>query len=98
MSDRHIIKLPRFGLVHAKIPNQIMEHEPRSYEFVPKGKKYLLYVSCRVPVPSWNASKTVKGVDRGTVEPTVVATINQAGVVTSKDCYDTAMPFKSNRA
>jgi len=99
-ADRHIIKLPRFGLVRAKIPSQIMEHGPRSYEFVPKGRKYLLYVSCRVPVPvtSWNASKTVKGIDRGTVEPTVVATLDQTGAVKSKDCYDTAAPFTSNRA
>lgn len=99
-ADRHIVKLPRFGLVRAKIPSQIMEHEPRSYEFVPKGKEYLLYVSCRVPVPvpAWNTMKTVKGIDRGAVEPTVVATLDQTGVVISKDCYDTAAPFKENRA
>ncbi|MCE2498987.1 MAG: hypothetical protein J4F28_08410, partial [Nitrosopumilaceae archaeon] len=98
--DSRTIKLPRFGTVTCRgpVPNKLLEHEPRSYEFVdasaggrggkPGGKpRYMLYVSCRVSVPEpWNATATaaavagratVKGIDRGAVEPTVVAALDQ---------------------
>lgn len=93
------IKLPRFGTVRANIPNEVMEHEPRSYEFIPRKGSYLLYVSCRVSIPRWNAPvvHTIKGVDRGTVEPTVVVTMKPDGTVVSKDSYNTASPFRNDR-
>ena len=68
----------------------------------------MLYVSCRVSVPEpWNTSTTtaavagratVKGIDRGAVEPTVVVALDQRGEAVDKTSYDTASPFKSNRA
>lgn len=106
MVDPCRIRLPCFGAVRARIPDEIMEYEPRAYEFVPHKGGYLLYVSCRVAVqgqrpPSGGpgASRvTVKGIDRGTVEPTVVVTLNPDGSTRSKDTYDTAAPFRDDRA
>ena len=96
------------------VPNKLLEHEPCSYEFVGastggRGGKpgYVLYVSCRVSVPElWNTTAsavagraTVKGIDRGTVEPTVVVALDpQREEAVDKTSYDTASPFKSNRA
>ncbi len=99
VEDSCTLRLPRFGAVRANIPNQVMEHEPRSYEFAPHGKSYLLYVTCRVKIPQWNipVNPTVKGIDRGTVEPTVVATMPPDGTVTSSDSYDTVSPFRADR-
>ena len=63
--DQHCIKLPRFGSIRADIPNEVMEHEPRSYEFVSvssgRGRdgrpRYVLYISCRINAPDpWNTS------------------------------------------
>jgi len=100
VEDKYTIWLPRFGTVRASIPNAIVEHEPRSYEFVQtRSGRYMLYVSCRVTIPSWNAplNATVKGIDRGMAEPTVVVTLDKNGQVTDKSSYDTATPFKRNR-
>ena len=99
VTDSYVIKLPRFGTVRAKIPNEIMEHEPRSYEFVPYKGKYMLYVSCRVEVPApRRGGMTYKGIDRGVAEPTVVATVSPDGRPLAKDSYDTTSDFKKNRA
>ena len=95
----HHVRLPRFGTVHAQIPDEIMENEPRSYEFVrtPKGK-YQLCVSCRLEVPAPKTTgMTHKGIDRGVTEPTVVATLSPDGRPLAADSYDTAAPFKENR-
>ncbi|MCE2499136.1 MAG: hypothetical protein J4F28_09200, partial [Nitrosopumilaceae archaeon] len=115
--DSRTIKLPSFGTVACRgpVPDKLLEHEPRSYEFVDAsgrrdGEKprYMLYVSCRVSMPEpWNATTTaaavagratVKGIDRGAVEPTVVVALNQRGEAVDKTSYDTATPFKENRA
>lgn len=99
--DSYAIKLPRFGTVRARIPDCIMEHEPRSYEFIPKGRTYLLYVSCRVvaaSAPYNHPVHAIKGIDRGISEPTVVVTIRTDGAIIAKDSYDTATPFQKDGA
>ena len=111
------LKMPVFGTVACKgpVPRELLDHEPRSYEFVDasadrRGEKprYVLYVACRVNIPEpWSAPatpvaaaarRTVKGIDRGAVEPTVVVALDQRGEAVDKTSYDTASPFKSNRA
>lgn len=98
--DRHMLKLPRFATIRANIPNEIMVHEPRSYEFVRTRRGgYMLYVSCLVKVDGVRLTgMTHKGIDRGTVEPTVVATLAPDGRPLAKDSYDTASAFRDNRA
>lgn len=98
--DGYIIRLPCFGDVRAAVPNEVMGHDPRSYEFVKtRSGRYVLYVPCRVTLPAWNApaNSTVKGIDRGVSEPTVVVTLDRDGRTASKDSYDTASPFMDNR-
>lgn len=98
--DSYFLKLPVFGTVRANIPDEIMEHDPRSYEFVKtRSGQYILYVSCLVEVPgSQIVGMTYKGIDRGTAEPTVVATLAPDGRPLAKDSYDTTTAFKQNRA
>ena len=111
--DARTIKLPRFGTVRCAepVPSSILEGNLRSYEFVDvsggqgewRGPRYVLYVSCRVEIPERvetgaAAPLTVKGVDRGTVNPTTVSTVNPSdGRVVDKTSYDTAAPFRSDR-
>lgn len=97
--DSHFLRLPVFGTVRCRIPDQIMEHEPRSYEFVRmQSGRYMLYVSCRVDVPApRTVGMTYKGIDRGVAEPTVAATISPDGRPLAADSYDTAAPFRQNR-
>ena len=114
MVDARTIKLPRFGTVKCAepVPPSILGGDLRSYEFVDvsggrgeggRGPRYVLYVSCRVEVPERAetcavAPRTVKGVDRGTVNPTTVSTISPSdGRVVDKTSYDTAAPFRSDR-
>ena len=100
--DRYGILLPSFGTVRAAVPKEAMEHEPRSYEFTrTRSGRYVLYVSCRVGMPPQRdapADATVKGVDRGVAEPTVVVTMDRGGGAIAKDSYDTAAPFRDGRA
>ncbi|MDE0091325.1 MAG: transposase [Thaumarchaeota archaeon] len=101
--DRYGIMLPSFGAVRAAVPNEVMEHDPRSYELTKtRSGRYVLYVSCRVGTPPRAccapANATVKGVDRGTVEPTVVVTMDRGGSAIAKDSCDTAAPFRDGRA
>ena len=100
--DRRLIKLPRFGTVRCDVPDALLAGEPRSYEFVrTAGGRYALYVSCRVGVPVAHPTgpgTTVKGVDRGAVEPTVVVTLDLRGRPLAADSYDTASAFKDGRA
>lgn len=103
--DGNTIRLPCFGDVRVQhaMPNEIMENDPRSYEFArTRIGRYVLYVSCRVTMPAaplyMRANQTVKGIDRGAVEPTVVATLDGSGGLRSADAYDTAAPFRDGRA
>ncbi len=100
--DRRLIKLPRFGTVRCDVPNALLAGEPRSYEFVrTAGGRYALYVSCRVGIPAARPAgpgMTVKGVDRGVIEPTVVATLDHRGRPLAADSYDTASAFRDGRA
>ncbi len=99
--DRRLIKLPRFGTVRCDVPDALLAGEPRSYEFVRiAGDRYTLYVSCRVGVPATRSTgpgTTIKGVDRGAVEPTVVVTLDLRGRPLAADSYDTASAFKDGR-
>ena len=102
--DGHTIRLPCFGDVGVKgaISNKIMWNEPRSYGFVKtRSGRYVLYVSCRVKAPPASicirALQTVKGIDRGAVEPTVAATLGADGGLVSANSYDTAAPFRDGR-
>lgn len=102
--DGNTLRLPCFDDVRVSgaIPNQIMENDPRSYEFVRTSNgRYVLYVSCRVQTPassmSIGALQTVKGIDRGITEPTVVVTLDRDGRVKAKDSYDTVTSFRDGR-
>ena len=98
--DSHLLKLPVFGTVRAKIPCEIPEHEPKSYEFaMTRSGRYVLYVSCLVTLlPPKGPGVTVKGIDRGTVEPTVAVTLSPDGSrPLASDSYDTASAFRQNR-
>ncbi|MCE2499205.1 MAG: transposase, partial [Nitrosopumilaceae archaeon] len=98
--DNYTLKLPVFGTIRACMPDQVLENEPRSYEFVPNRRGgYMLYVSCRVEVPAPRAAgMTCKGIDRGSAEPTVVATVSPDGRPLAADSYDTVSAFRENRA